>query len=183
MLTPLEKDALAKALRQAESNTGASVAAVVTPLSDSFIGYALLDSFLIVGLINIALYMSQAVTSLHYLLLVQLVSIVLAFIPFYRRLVVALLPSFIRHHHAARSAVMAFHQFLAQTPAEKHAVLFYVSLSERYVHVLHSRSLTTKVDEAIWQDIINQFTLVLPKVGLSEATLQAIKNIENILML
>jgi uncharacterized membrane protein len=181
VLAPLEQAVVTKALRQAEANTGASIGLVITPTSDTYLGYVLLDTFLIAGLINGGLFLSHLILNTDYLMLIQFAAMFMAFIPIYRRCIVTLMPRAIRHHHAARSAVMTFHNFLNEAPTNKDVVLLYVSLTERYVHVFQSRSLKDKVNSTYWQDIIAQFTKVMPTLGLYEATLQAIKNIENVL--
>jgi putative membrane protein len=180
--TPLESDAIAKAVRQVENQTGVIVATVIAPISHSYLGYAVLDTFLFAALINGALWLSRLVVNVESMLIIQAALMLFVVLPTYRLWVVSLLPKTIRHHHAARSAVMAFHHVLHQTPADKHVVLLYVSLAERYVHILHSRTLNDIVAPEIWKAIVAQFTATMPKIGLSEATLQAIKNIESALV-
>lgn len=180
-LSPLETDELTKTLQNIEAKTGASVATVITPVSGTYLSYIFLDTFLIAGLINGALYLSKLVVNIEYFALIQFAFLLAVVIPHYRHWLVALLPRAIRHHHAARSAVMAYHHILNQQPEGKDVVLLYVSVAERYVHVFHSRSLNKKVDPTLWRDIIAQFILIMPRLGMGEAAIQAVKNIGNAL--
>jgi uncharacterized membrane protein len=177
-----EQDAIAQALRAAEAQTSAALATVIVPVSDTYLTYALVDGFLAASLTDIALWFSHIVTDVAWLLVIQLAVMALALLPAYRRCMARFLPRHIRHHHAAKSAVLAFHHLLHQTPPEKPVVMLYVALTERYVHILHSRALNDTIDKAVWQEIVDRFTATMKAADIKTACLGAVINITDALV-
>jgi putative membrane protein len=130
------------------------------------------------SLLGVALWWTKAVTPFPLLLLGQTACLAgFAFVPFLKHLCIALLPARILHHHAARRAVEEFVFVSRHVPNERPVVLLYVSLAERYAHILHSRAVPQKVPASAWDAIIATFTGRMKTGGLKDACIPAIAEI------
>jgi putative membrane protein len=116
------------------------------------------------------------------LMLVQVLGMgCFAFLPALRRLGMALLPRRILRHHAARRAAEEFLFLSRHVPPERPLVLMYVSLAERYAHILHSRAASAKVPGGTWDDIVDHFTAGVKKPGLGPSLESAVAKIADAL--
>ncbi len=171
------------AVQKAGASTGAEVNVTIVPASGTYIGYVFADAFLLSSLIDLILWHENYAQDFPLFLLIQIAVIAAAvLLPWIRRLFIRLLPKHVRHHQAAKSAGLEYLHLMHHVPAGKPVVMLYVSLAERYVHVMHSRALRDRVDNSAWLDIVTRFTETMKKTGLKEASLQAVGNIEAALL-
>jgi putative membrane protein len=164
------KDSIAAAVAAAKKRTSADIAVMVAPASDGYQPYALLYGFALGSVAAVALWWTKTVTPFPLLLLVQACTMALiAFVPALRHLCLSLIPKHVLHHHAARRAREEFLFVSRHAPPERPVVLLYVSLAERYAHVLHSRALGPKVPGEAWEGFIKLFTDSAKKPGIAAA--------------
>ncbi len=164
------KDAIAAAVTAAKQRTSADIAVMVAPVSDGYQAYVLLYGFAAGSLAAAGLWWSKTIHPFPLLLLVQACAMALfAFVPALRHLCLTLVPRQVLHHHAARRAREEFLFVSRHAPPERPVVLLYVSLAERYAHVLHSRALAPKIPAGTWENFIKLFTDSMKKPGLAAA--------------
>ena len=172
------ESAIAAAVEKAERRANAEIAVVLTPASDAYQAYMLLYGFAAGSIGAMLLWWTKTATGFPALLLVQALALgCFAFIPPLRRLCMLLLPRRLKHHYAARRAAEEFLFLSRNVSPERPVVLLYVSLAERYVHILHSRAASAKIRKAVWDDIVTSFTAGVRKPGLSPSLTQAIGKI------
>jgi putative membrane protein len=176
------KSAVAAAVAKAEKRTSAEIAVVITPASDAYQSFNLLYGFAAGSVLGGLLWLTKTITAFPPLLALQVLSIAaFAFIPVLRRAGMALLPKRVLQHHAARRATEEFLNISHQVPPDRPVVLLYVSLAERYAHILHTRNAGAKVPRGSWDRIIRAFTANVKKPGLAAACETAIAKIADAL--
>ena len=174
-LSPELKETIAKAIAEAGHRTRAEIVAVVLPASDSYQNYLLLYGLTLGSLIGMGLWMEKIVTGFPLLFGIQVTAILVTLFVL-RGLCVLLVPKRVLHHHAARRAFEEYLIGSRQVPAETPVVLLYISLAERYVHILHSRAVLQKVPNETWETVIHEFTAHMKSEGLQKACVTAIQS-------
>jgi len=178
LLSKTDNDMIAAAITEAKCITSAELAVVVAPASDAYQSYFLLYGLIAGSAIDIGLWATKIVIGFPWLLMIQLMAIALfTFIPRLRHICLPLVPKRIRDHRSAHRAyaeyLMVSHHAATATPV----VLLYISVAERYAHILTSRTVREKIPLKCWDVIINQLTTAISTEGLSNACLKAIRQI------
>jgi len=181
-LSQPNKAAIAEAIARAKQTTSAELAVVVASASDAYQSYFLLYGLMVGSAIDIGLWAANIIIEFPWLLIIQFaVMAFFSFIPWLRHICLPLVPKRIRHHRAAHRAyeeyLMVSHRTATATPV----VLLYISIAERYAHILSSRSVREKVPHAHWDAIINQLTAAIPTEGLTSACIKAIQQTAELL--
>lgn len=172
------KSAISAAVTKAEHRTSAEIAVVLVPASDPYQAYLLLYGFTAGSIAATVLWWTNTATGFPLLMLVQALAMgIFAFTPLLKTTCMKMLPQRLLHHHAARRASEEFLFLSRQVPHDRPLVLLYVSLAERYVHILHSRAASAKIPAKTWDDIVNSFTALAKKPGLPAAFESAIAKI------
>ena len=168
-------DAIAKALQQAKPRTDAEIIMVVSPASDHYQGEVMAYGLALGSLLSLGLWLGNVYSGFPELLGVQIAVIAAVnLVPALRCAFVKLIPKRILHHRAARRAMTEFVFETRHVPAQQPAVMLYVSLAERYAHILHSRAVPEKVPGKAWEDVISNFTWTVKSAGLQSACITAI---------
>jgi putative membrane protein len=172
------KMAISAALKEAEQRTTAEILVVVAPSSDHYQAQVQIYGLAFASFCCFELWFSKMLTGYPQLLLLQIALMSLVtFVPPLRALAVKLVPRRIHHHMAARRAHEEFLIALRHVPAGTPAVFLYVSLLERYVHILHSRDVPAKVPQEKWEAAVAEFVGLMKTTGLKPACIAAIATI------
>jgi len=181
-VSPELKETIAKAISEAGRRTSAEIVLVVLPASDVYQSYLMSYGLALGSLISMVLWMEKIVSGFPLLFGIQVAAIMaILFVPLLGSLCLKLIPRRVLHHHAARRAFEELLIVSRHVPAEKPVVLLYISLAERYVHILHSRVVLQKIPNESWEAVIQEFTMLMKKSGLREACIAAIQSITGIL--
>jgi putative membrane protein len=177
------KEAVDAALADAKKRTDAEIIVVVAPRSDQYMGHAGAAGLVLGSIAALALWLSHIITAFPVLLAVQAAGMAAAmFVPPFHALCVALIPRRIRHHRAVRRALQEFLLETHNVPAQRAAVMLYVSLAERHARIIHSRAVPAKVRGEEWDAVMKEFTAAMRgKAGLKAACTGAIAAITKIL--
>ena len=182
ILSKADKEAVAKAIAEAERQTSAELVAVVAPASDAYQSYLLLYGLIAGSAIGVGLWATKTITGFPLLLAIQFaVMALLSFIPWLRHLLVRLVPKRIRHHRAAHRAYEEYLIVSRHVAAQTPIVLLYISLAERYAHILTSRSVREKIPDERWNEVIGELTAALPVEGLQASCIKAIRRATGLL--
>ncbi|MEZ0226401.1 MAG: hypothetical protein ACAH83_17725 [Alphaproteobacteria bacterium] len=181
-LSPEAKVAISAAVTAAERRTSAEIAVVVSPSSDAYQAYLLLYGFAAGSLIAALLWWAKVLTPFPALLAIQGIAMaVFALTPFLKAPCMKLLPTRLLHYYAGRRAVLEFQSLSRHVPAERPVVLIYVSLAERYAHIIHSRAIGLKIPGAAWETIIAELTGLIKSAGLQAACVKAVDRVASTL--
>lgn len=176
--THMIKEAIAKA----ERTTSAEIAAVISPASDAYRSYILLYGLALGSLVATGLWAEKTITAFPLLLAAQLgVTALFSLLPWLHKPLVRLVPKHIRHHRAAHRAFEEYLFVSRHVSATTPVVLFYVSLAERYVHILPSRLVREKIPDKEWNAVIDEFTSSMKTAGVDHACVTAIARIGTML--
>lgn len=159
LLSKSEQQQVAEAINRVERQTDAELVTVLASQADDYAYIPLLwAGILALALPGIGNYFGEWFGP-HSLLLAQWVTfIVLALVFRIPGLNRRLIPRSVRFWRAAN---LARRQFLEQNlhhTAGATGMLIFVSEAERYVEILVDRGISSRVDDATWQSIVESFT-------------------------
>jgi uncharacterized membrane protein len=174
--------AIKQAIASAEQRTHAQIAVVVSKASDAYQSYVLLYGLIVGSIASLALWMLRLAYDFPLLLLIQIGSMaVISFVPQLRQLCIRFVPKRALHHRAAHRAYEEYMFLSRHISRETPFVLFYVSLAERYAHVLPSHNTRDKVPNDAWETVIRNFTGTVKQTSVQNACIQAIGQIADTL--
>lgn len=169
------KEAVAKAIAEAEKLTSAELVCVIAPASDPYQGILLLYGLIAGSVVALGLWAAKIITVFPLLLAIQLAFMaLLAFTPF-RDQFIQFVPKGIRHHRAARRAYEEYLIVSQHVSAQTPIALIYISLAERYVHILTSRSVREKIPDKNWNGVIDTLAAAMRSEGLQTACIHSIR--------
>lgn len=159
LLSKSEQQQVAEAINRVERQTDAELVTVLASQADDYAYIPLLwAGILALALPGIGNYFGEWFGP-HSLLLAQWITfIVLALVFRIPGLNRRLIPRSVRYWRAAN---LARRQFLEQNlhhTAGATGMLIFVSEAERYVEILVDRGISSRVDDATWQSIVESFT-------------------------
>ena len=173
-LNEQDRAAIEAAVKEAETHTSTEIAVVVADKSDHYHGFTLLDGVIVGSIAALALWRYNSFLDFPLLLATQLG--VAALFVLLARFVAPFLshpPRKLAEHHAATAAARHFFSLQARVPHGVPVIVLYVSLLERRAHILHTRDITAKIPQTVWEEIISAFT-VQAKRSVREACLAAV---------
>jgi uncharacterized membrane protein len=169
------------ALKQAERKTSAKISVVVHAASSSYQAYILTYGMLLGSAVSFGLWSFHILHEYPWLLCAQLG--IVATCDLLRNVsgvFVRLVPRRARDHYAFQEAMRAYHTLHARlTPEEPFALLF-VSLAERYVHVVTNPAAHQRLPDN-WGAVTDSFTRSIKAKGLRTSCVEAIAHISDIL--
>ncbi len=104
---------------------------------------------------------------------------------FYISLKLYFLKSYQKKYKYEKASEYANKQFLnlgLQTTKTKQAIMFFVSIDEKYVEIITDSAIKEKIDDKYWQEIVNIFIEDVKKNQLADGYLKAIKSCNEILI-
>jgi putative membrane protein len=175
MFSQNDKTRIGEAIGAATARTAAEIALVVAPASDIYQGYAQLYGFALASAIGLALWAAHMPVDFPAMLCLQLAAMAAASgVPWLRQLCIALVPRRIRHARAAHRAYEEYIRLAERLPPGVPFALLYISLAERYVHVLGSHDVRHAINAHGWKPVIAALTGAVRSHGLCAACVQAI---------
>ena len=183
VLSHTDKKTIGQAIAEAEHRTAAEIVMVVAPASDAYQSYILLYGLIMGSLISLGLWAAKILSGLPYLLALQFgIIALLSLVPWLRQLGMRLVPKRILHHRAAHRAFEEYLIISRRVSAATPIVLLYISLAERYAHILPSRSVREKIPDETWNAVIEEITVSVKKSGLRAGCVGAIQKITELVM-
>lgn len=176
-----DRDAIAEAVRQAEGVTAGEIVVVIDHAAASY------RSVPVVMALTLALFvpwplLAMTATSAPRIFLIQLICAVL--------LLGALLwygrggrfvPGFIKRRRAHDVALREFTARGLTRTRQRTGVLLYVALQERYAEILVDTGLDGKVDQAVWDGIVEATLTAARQDRLREGLIDAVRSVGAVL--
>ncbi len=182
IFSSVESERIAQAVVLAEQNTSAEIATVVIPRSDHYISEMMLYGFIFGSLIDFALWDASWVNKFPLFFLIQLVCMfIIPFTPGLKQVLLYFLPKKLLYHRASHIGAEELLGITQQLPPQTPVVLLFISLAEHYVHVFPNPVINNKIEKKHWDKIINGFTLNLKNKNLTNACIETIKEISDLL--
>ncbi|WP_121628405.1 TPM domain-containing protein [Poseidonibacter antarcticus] len=169
-----DKQAISKSIELLESKSSAELVAVVTKKSATYKYESSVISIIMVCFISlICLYFD--ISTLFLMQIQILLFLVLHFIfDKFESLVLFLLPSFYKKSIASKYANIQFANLKLNRTKTKHALMFFVSIDEKYVEIITDENISVNISNDYWQEIVDEFIKDVKNGDLSGGYLKAI---------
>jgi len=157
-LSANDHERIRAATSKAETQTNVRFAVVIVPTSDRYAHYPLIWGAAFALMIGAALSFLSPALSIRYAILIELAAFVTFALFFdWRPLRLLLAPKRAKHLHARNLAHREFAARILSPGDHRDGLLFFVSLAERYVEILATRDIHSKVGNAAWNAIVTDF--------------------------
>jgi len=173
---------IAEAVRAVEARTSGEVAVVWTPRAADYALYRGLWALALAALAAAEVSVRAVGLSATWLpaltaLLALPLYVVLGFGPFARRLV----PDALLAQEVHRRAQVAFLDFGVTETAAQSGVLLFLSELEHRVVILADRGIAARVEQSVWQAVVDELIVALRAGQATEGTLHALARIGDLL--
>lgn len=159
LLTQSEQQQVADAIERIERDTDAEVVTVLAAQADDYRYIPLLWASLVALLLPGALLFFSGWLSAWQLLLVQWATFIVLALVFGRpALTSRLIPRSVRHWRAGNLARRQFVELNLHHTEGDTGILIFVCEAEHYVEILVDRGISSRIDNAAWESIIETFT-------------------------
>jgi putative membrane protein len=159
LLTESEQKQVSEAIDRVERDTDAEMVTVLAAQADDYHYIPLLWASLLSLILPGALLFFTGWLHAWQLLLVQwLTFIVLAVVFRMPGLTSRLIPRSVRHWRACNLARRQFIELNLHHTDAGTGMLIFVSEAERYVEILVDRGISNRIDDSVWQSIVDTFT-------------------------
>jgi len=177
-----QKDAITTAVEAAKKKTSAHIVTVVNYKSDILLGHTQLWGLVLGIVVSLGCWYYGVVASFPELLIIELLPVVvISLIPGLRHFMLRLLPRRHVHYHAARRAYEEYISLTHNMPVTEPIVFFYISMAERYTHILANHIVRERIPYSAWNIVVQEFTASVKKDGLEIAATAAIGKMADML--
>jgi len=177
-----EKQQISKEIENLESKSSTELVAVITKQSSSYKFETITLSLIITTIISLF-------TLLFDINAIKLFQIqVIVFFIFYflfekfNKSLLTLLPKSYKYKKASQYANKQFSNLGLQTTKTKQAIMFFVSIDEKYVEIITDSGIKEQIEDNYWQKIIDQFIQDVKRKELASGYLKAIKSCNQVLI-
>lgn len=170
------KGQIKEAIERAERQSSCEFVAVITQKSGDYRIYAFFIAALGALLIPHVIHWLSDWLSLETLFQLQIVLLILLLVLTQLPSVTNLLvPSSVKRRQAALVAQQSFRKFGLHRTVKRRAILFFVSIDERYVQIIADVGIEAKIPSDTWQAIVEKFRLSLKTKNVGLGYLEAIE--------
>lgn len=175
MLSQKEKELISKKIEECESKSSAELVAVISKRSSNYEYSSLLISLIFTFIVSLICIIFIDITNI-FLLQIQILCIVGLKIVFdkFDRLTIYFLPKSYKKEVASEYANKQFYNLGLNRTKTNQAIMFFVSLDEKYVEIISDKTISEKIEDKFWQDIVDEFIINVKANRLSQGYLQAI---------
>lgn len=182
-LSEKEKQKISKEIEDLEKQSSAELVAVITKQSSSYKYENILVSLIFVILFSIIALLVNDISATR---LFQCQVIILFFSYFifieFDSLLLKVLPKAYRYNKSSKYANKQFINLGLKTTKTKQAIMFFVSIDEKFVEIITDSKIKEKIEDSYWQTIVDSFILDVKNKQLKEGYLKAIKSCNKILI-
>lgn len=183
LLKDNEKEQISKEIKNLEKLSSAELVAVIAKKSSDYKYVSLMISIFFVFLTSFILFFVKEVSTLELLQyqLLVFMGINLLFEKF-DNLILKILPKSYKHQKASLYAKEQFNNLGLNRTKSKQVLMFFVSLDEKYVHILADSEISKEIPDDFWQQLVYEFTEDVKNENFVNGYLKAIKTSKAILI-
>ena len=171
-----DRERIEAAIRAAETKTSGEFVTVVARASDAYLTLPTLYASGLALMTPLVLSLLRVETRALPLFLIQVaVFVTLALVFLWTPVTMRLVPHGAKMHRAARLAREQFFLRGLHETADRHGVLLFVSVAERYVEIIADRGIHAKVPEGAWDGIVGEFTRAVREGRVADGFVMAIE--------
>ncbi len=179
-----QKESIEKKIKEVEQKSSAELVAVITKKSDGYEYVGLLISLLFTVILTGYLLVVFSGLREEYILLTQVTVIVsLSLLFTYKsKLLMCLLPKSYKYNISSKYANTNFATLGLNNTQTKQAIMFFVSVEEKYVEIITDSNIKEKIPDSKWQDIVDVFIEDVKKENIYLGYSKAIDSCSSILI-
>jgi putative membrane protein len=183
ILNDQEKELISKEIGNLEKFSSAELVAVITQKSSDYKYAGLLISIFFVFAFSFIIYFFKELSILELLQyqLLIFVGINLLFEKF-KKLVINILPQSYKYQKASLYAIEQFNNLGLNRTKTKQAIMFFVSLDEKYVKIITDSEISKKIPDEFWHQLVHEFINDVKKEDFLNGYLKALKTSKAILI-
>ncbi|QDF30352.1 TPM domain-containing protein [Halarcobacter anaerophilus] len=177
-----QKEIISKEIEEFEKRSSAELVAVITQISSSYRFEILVLSLLLSAVVSIiSLYFSIDAVKLFEIE-------VLSFLFFYllinrfKKIVLLFLPKAYKYEKASFNAKQEFSNLGLRQTENRQAIMFFVSIDEKYVEIITDKEIKEKIDNSFWQNIVKEFIKDVKNKKFTQGYLKAIRACSEVLI-
>ena len=179
-----EKELISKEIEDLEKLSSSELVAVVAKRSGNYKLSASMFSVILLFCTSFLYYFFVEETSIIQLLEIQFVTFIGFYLLFgrFRNFLLFVLPKKYKHKIASQNAHKQFYNLKLNNTKNKQAIMFFVSLDEKFVEIITDEEISKEIPNSHWQMIIDEFIIDIKNNQLLEGYLKAIKACSYILI-
>lgn len=179
-----EKELISKEIENLEKLSSSELVAVVAKRSGNYKLSASMFSVILLFCTSFLYYFFVEETSIIQLLEIQFVTFIGFYLLFgrFRNFLLFVLPKKYKHKIASQNAHKQFYNLKLNNTKNKQAIMFFVSLDEKFVEIITDEEISKEIPNSHWQMIIDEFIIDIKNNQLLEGYLKAIKACSYILI-
>lgn len=183
ILSENDKNLISKEIENLEKSSSAELVAVVTKRSKNYKYESLMISVFFVFLISFLLYFIKELSTLELLQYQLLIFIgINLFLEKFDSFILKILPQSYKHKKASLNANEQFHNLGLNRTKTKQAIMFFVSLDEKYVEIITDDEISKEIPNEFWHQLVYEFIVDVKKEDFLNGYLKAIKTSKAILI-
>ncbi len=170
------KGKIKEAIESAERQSSCEFVAVITQKSGNYRIYAFFFAALSALLIPHLIFWLSDWLSIDKIFQLQITSFILLMILTQLSVVTnGLVPSVVKQRQAALVAQQSFRKFGLYRTSKRRAILFFVSIDEKYAEIITDIGIDAKISTETWQAVIDAFRQTLETKNVAQGYLEAIE--------
>ena len=171
-----QKEQISKEIENLEKLSSAELVAVIAKRSSNYKYVSLIISIFLVFSTSFILFFIKEISTL------ELLQYQLLIFEKFDNLILKILPQSYKHQKASLYAKEQFNNLRLNKTKSKQVLMFFVSLDEKYVHILADNKISKKIPDEFWQQLVYEFTQDVKKENFLNGYLKAINTSKAILI-
>lgn len=183
LINQKEQEQIQKAIESFESKSSAEIVTVIAKRSDSYLFIPTLWAAvgaLFLPLVIIGIFDNIDKQEFNFIQLA--VFIILAILGQIKFVKMLLIPSFVKKKRSSNLAQKKFFEVLSQDTQRDGLVMLFVSEEEKYVEILTDSVIAQKVDNALWNEAIENFIAHVKEGNIAQGYLETIEKASKLLI-
>ena len=178
-----QKEQISKEIENLEKLSSAELVAVIAKRSSNYKYVSLIICIFLVFSTSFILFFIKEISTLE-LLQYQLLIFMGTTLIFekFDNLILKILPQSYKHQKASLYAKEQFNNLGLNKTKSKQVLMFFVSLDEKYVHILADNKISKKIPDEFWQQLVYEFTQDVKKENFLNGYLKPINTSKPILI-
>ena len=178
-----QKEQISKEIENLEKLSSAELVAVIAKRSSNYKYVSLIISIFLVFSTSFILFFIKEISTLE-LLQYQLLIFMGTTLIFekFDNLILKILPQSYKHQKASLYAKEQFNNLGLNKTKSKQVLMFFVSLDEKYVHILADNKISQEIPNEFWQQLVFEFAEDVKREDFLNGYLKAIRTSKAILI-
>ncbi|RXK08253.1 hypothetical protein CRV07_00135 [Halarcobacter ebronensis] len=182
MLTKKEKKQISQKIKKVEDRSSAELVAVIARSSSSYLFYIITFS-LFIAIIATIIAMPFNPNAIK-LFQIEFLSFFASFflLSRFKTPILYLLPKEYKYKIASKKAHEEFIKLGLDRTETKEAIMFFVSVEEKFVQIITDKNIKEKIEDNYWQNIVDEFILDVKNRDFSKGYMKAIDSCSKLLI-